>query len=58
MELSILKMKLKNIIKNEKMREITNNAIDVGYRVKKPKFKYAGPVMGMKGERWVKWVMD
>lgn len=57
MERSILKIKVKDRVRNEKIREETD-AIDVGYRIRKLKYKYAGHVMRMGQERWVKRVIE
>ena len=57
MERRIMKIRVKDRIRNERIKGRTN-VINVGYRVKKLKYKYAGYVMRMKDERWVKRVVN
>ena len=53
-----MKVKVNNRVRNENIRDKTN-AIDGGYRVEKLKFKsYAGHVMRMGEQRWVKRVIN
>jgi len=53
MERSILKIKKKDRVRNELVRKKTNIK-DVGFAIKKAKFKYAGYIMRGNEDRWKK----
>ena len=54
---SIMNVKIEDKIRNEKISEETN-AVDVGYPIKKLKYKFAGHAVRMNEERWVKRVIN
>ena len=53
MERSILKIKKKDRVRNALVRKNTN-VKDVGFAIKKAKFKYAGHIMKGNEDRWEK----
>jgi hypothetical protein len=53
MERSILKIKKRDKIRNRDIRGQTQST-DVGYKIKKAKFQYAGHIMRSERERWTK----
>lgn len=57
MERSILNIRLRDKIRNTSIREETQ-VQDVGYTIKKLKFKYAGHIMRASNERWEKLVTE
>ena len=57
MERSILSIRKKDKITNENIRNRTNIR-DIGYSIKKAKFKYAGHIMRGKDDRWEKRVTE
>ena len=57
MERSLLGIKLRERKSNEEMRKVTET-VDVGYKIKKQKFKYAGHIIRGSNERWTKKVTE
>ncbi len=56
MERNILGLRKKDKIQNTKIRK--TKAMDIGYTIKKAKFKYTGHIARITGDRWVRKVID